>query len=264
MLNWLRWLPENVSTYGADVDAVIAIIWYTTLAWFFLTFAVLGAFLVLYRRRPGRRAAYVKGERLREAAWVLVPIVIVVVLDLWLDFRGAPVWARVKIDRPAAELTLQITGKQFNWEVLYAGPDGRFGTPDDRQFLDELHVPVNRTVRIVLKSKDVIHSFFLPNFRLKQDAIPGRDIEGWFEATKPGKYELPCAELCGFGHSGMRGWIYVHTPADYQKWAAENLQAAAAPAAEDKKADDTKAQEQKKDAATPPLAAAKTGGKAKR
>ena len=221
MLNWLSWLPENVSTYGADVDGIIAIIWYTTVVWFFLTFGTLAVFLILYRRRPGRRAAYVRGERLREAAWVLVPVAIVLVLDLWLDFRGAPVWAKVKIEKPRTELAIQVTGKQFNWEVLYPGPDGTFGTPDDRQFLDELHVPVNRPVRVVLKSKDVIHSFFLPNLRLKQDTVPGRPIEAWFEATKPGKYELPCAMLCGFGHSGMKAYLYVHPQEEYDTWVKE-------------------------------------------
>src|SRR4029079_16154069 len=140
--------------------------------------------------------------------------------------------------------------------------DGKFGTGDDKTLLDELHVPVNKIVHVNLKSQDVIHSFFVPQFRMKQDAVPGREIAQWFEATKPGKYELPCAELCGFGHSGMRGWIYVHTPADYQKGAAENLQASPAPAGT--AADDTKSDE-KKDAATPAApAAAKTGGKAKR
>jgi len=218
LLDWLAWLPENASTYGADIDGIIAIIWYTTVAWFLLCFAALGAFLVLYRRRPGRRAAYVKGERIREAVWILVPVAIVLVLDLWLDVLGAPVWARVKIDRPPTELTLQVTGRQFNWDVVHPGPDGRFGTEDDRQFLDELHVPVSRPVRIVLKSKDVIHSFFLPNFRLKQDAVPGREITGWFEATRPGTYELPCAMLCGFGHSGMKAYLHVHAQADYDAW----------------------------------------------
>ena len=221
MLNWLRWLPENVSTYGADIDAIIALIWYNTVAWVVLTFGTIGLFLVLYRRRPGRRAAYVKGERMREALWVLVPVAVVLVLDLWLEFRGAPVWARVKIERPPAALSLQVTGKQFNWEVVYPGPDGKFGTADDKLFLDELHVPVNRPVRIVLRSKDVIHSFFLPNFRLKQDTLPGRDIDGWFQATKPGKYELPCAMLCGFGHSGMKAYLYVHPEEEYERWVKE-------------------------------------------
>jgi cytochrome c oxidase subunit 2 len=221
MLNWLRWLPENASTYGADIDGVIALIWYNTVVWFVLTFGAIGLFLILYRRRAGQRAAYVKGERLREAAWVLVPVAVVLVLDLWLDFRGAPVWARVKIERPAAALSLQITGKQFNWEVVYPGPDGKFGTADDKLFLDELHVPVDRPVHIVLKSRDVIHSFFLPNFRLKQDALPGREVDGWFQATKPGKYELPCAMLCGFGHSGMKAYLYVHSVEDYERWVKE-------------------------------------------
>jgi cytochrome c oxidase subunit 2 len=84
-------------------------------------------------------------------------------------------------------------------------------------------VPVNKVVRVHLLASDVIHSFFLPNLRLKQDAVPGREILVWFEATKPGKYELPCAELCGFGHSGMKGWLYVHSPEEYSKWAAEKL-----------------------------------------
>ncbi len=221
MLNWLAWLPENVSTYGADVDAIIALIWYTTVAWFVLTFGTIGMFLVLYRRRAGRPAAYVKGERLREALWVLVPVAVVFVLDLWLDFSGAPVWAKVKLERPAAALTIQVTGKQFNWEVVYPGPDGKFGTADDKLFLDELHVPVNRPVRVVLRSKDVVHSFFLPNFRLKQDAVPGREIEGWFQATKVGKYELPCAMLCGFGHSGMKAYLYVHPQEEYDQWVNE-------------------------------------------
>ena len=221
MLNWMRWLPENVSTFGGDIDSIIRTIWYLTVAWFFVTIGTLVAFLILYRRRAGRRASYVRGERFREAAWVLVPLAIVVVLDLWLDFLGAPVWAKVKIDRPPAELTIQVTGKQFEWEVVYPGPDGKFGTADDRQFLDELHVPVGKPVHIIFKAKDVIHSFFLPNFRLKQDMVPGRAIEGWFEATKPGRYELPCAELCGFGHSGMKGWLYVHPPAEYERWVKE-------------------------------------------
>ncbi len=221
MLNWMRWLPENASTYGGEVDSIIALIWYNTVVWFFLTFGTIGLFLVLYRRRAGRTAAYVKGERLSEALWVLVPVAVVLGIDLWLDFWGAPVWAKVKLERPPAALSIQVTGKQFNWEVVYPGPDGKFGTADDRQFDNELHVPANKVVRVVLKSKDVIHSFFLPSLRLKQDIVPGRTIEAWFEATKPGKYELPCAELCGFGHSGMKGYLYVHPEEEYDQWAKE-------------------------------------------
>jgi cytochrome c oxidase subunit 2 len=122
---------------------------------------------------------------------------------------------------PPSDVHVQVTAKQFNWEILYPGPDGKIGTADDLQMDNELHVPVGKVVRVTLKAKDVIHSFFLPNLRLKQDAVPGREIQAWFEATKPGRYEIPCAELCGFGHSGMLGHLTVHTADDYDKWVKE-------------------------------------------
>jgi len=214
----LSWLPENVSTYGRDIDSMMYLIYYIVGAWFLLTYGAIIVFLILYRRREGRRATYIEGNRLGEAAWILVPLLIVLVLDLWIDFRGAEVWAKVMGRVPLSDLRIQVTAKQFNWEILYPGPDGKFGTADDLQLENEMHVPVNKVVRVVLKSKDVIHSFFLPHLRLKQDTVPGREIEAWFEAIKPGKYEIPCAELCGFGHSGMKGWLYVHPAEEYQQW----------------------------------------------
>ena len=113
-------------------------------------------------------------------------------------------------------------GKQFNWEITYPGPDGKLDTKDDFKVDNEMHVPVNTVIRVRLTSNDVIHSFFLPNLRIKQDAVPGREVLVWFEAIKTGKYELPCAELCGFGHSGMLGWLYVDTPEAYEKWEKES------------------------------------------
>jgi cytochrome c oxidase subunit 2 len=93
---------------------------------------------------------------------------------------------------------------------------------------NELHVPVNAVVRVALRSRDVIHSFFIPVFRLKQDVLPGREIWAWFEATKTGRWEIPCAELCGFGHSGMKGWVTVHTPEEYDAWSKEQWPSPAA------------------------------------
>ncbi len=214
----LSWLPENVSSYGGDIDSMMYLIYYIVGAWFLLTYGTILLFLILYRRREGRRATYIEGNRLREAAWILVPGLIVLALDLWMDFRGAEVWAKIMIRVPQSDLRVHITAKQFNWEILYPGPDGHFGTADDLLLENELHVPVNKVVQVVLKSKDVIHSFFLPHLRLKQDAVPGREIEAWFEATKPGQYEIPCAELCGFGHSGMKGWLHVYPAEEYQHW----------------------------------------------
>jgi cytochrome c oxidase subunit 2 len=231
MLDW--WLPENVSTYGRDIDWLFELIYWITGVTFILVTVTMIAFLVMYRDRPGRRARYTHGSTPLEIAWTVVPALILVVLT----FLSAPAWSRIKMSVPPSDFAIEVTAKQFNWQVVYPGGDGKFGTADDKSFLDEIHVPVNKVVHVNLKSVDVIHSFFVPQFRMKQDAVPGRAIMQWFEATKPGKYELPCAELCGFGHSGMKGWVYVHTADEYKKWAAENLaaSAAAAPAADDKK-----------------------------
>jgi cytochrome c oxidase subunit II len=217
----LRWLPEDVSTYGQEIDSLFYLIYYITAATFILVTVLMIVFLVKYREQPGRRAIYTHGNTTLEIIWTIIPAAILIVLS----FMSVSTWAKVKRSVPPTDFDIQVTAKQFNWEVVYPGADGKFGTPDDVNFDNDLHVPVNKVVRIHLGSRDVIHSFFLPNLRLKQDAVPGRTILVWFEATKPGKYELPCAELCGFGHSGMKGWLYVHTPEEYAKWAAENLTA---------------------------------------
>lgn len=216
-----NWFPENVSTYGADVDAVFWLIFYITAVWFVLTEGLILYFVLRYRCRPGQRAAFVRGDQLSQLAWIFVPVLIVVVLDLWIDIRSAEVWAKIKGQLPPSDIVVRAAGKQFNWEFIYPGPDGKFGTADDLQIDNDLHVPVGKVVHVVLTAKDVLHSFFLPHLRLKQDVVPGREITAWFEATKPGQYEIPCAELCGFGHSGMNGMLYVHTPEDYDRWIKE-------------------------------------------
>ena len=221
MLDW--WLPENVSTYGAGIDWMFHLIYWITGITFILVAVAFLAFLWLYRDRPGRRARFTHGSAPLEIAWTVVPSLILVILT----FLSVPAWSKIKMSAPPSDLVIHVTGKQFNWEITYPGPDGKFGTADDKTLLDEMHVPINKPVRILLRGREVIHSFFVPSFRFKQDAVPGRDILAWFEVTKPGKYEAPCAELCGFGHSGMKAWVYAHTPEDYAKWAAQNLQAAA-------------------------------------
>ena len=217
----LSWLPEDVSTFGGEIDSLFYLIYYITAVTFILVTVLMVVFLIMYRQKEGRRATYTHGNTTLEIIWTIIPAAILIVLS----FMSVSTWAKVKRYAPDSDFELQVTAKQFNWEVVYPGADHQFGTPDDVKFDNDLHVPVNKVVRVHLSSRDVIHSFFLPNLRLKQDAVPGRTILVWFEATKPGKYELPCAELCGFGHSGMKGWLYVHTPEEYAKWAAENLTA---------------------------------------
>ena len=222
------WLPENVSTFGGEVDGIFWLIFYITAVWFFLTEGLILYFVFRYRRKPGRKAAYVTGDTWRQFAWVLVPLAVVVILDVIIDVSGGEVWAKIKRQMPETDIVVRAAGKQFNWEFTYPGPDGKFGTEDDLQLDNDLHVPIGKPVRVILTSKDVIHSFFLPHFRLKQDAMPGREIPVWFQATRTGEFEIPCAELCGFGHSGMKGVVYVHTPEEYQKWIKERWAAGAA------------------------------------
>ena len=213
----LSWLPEDVSTFGSEIDSLFYVIYYITGGAFILVTVLMILFLILYRHREGRRATYSHGNTALEITWTIIPAVVFIALS----FMSVSSWGKIKSHAPPSDFQLQVTAKQFNWEAVYPGPDGKFATEDDLQIDNDIHVPVNKVIRIILKSKDVIHSFFLPNLRVKQDAVPGRDILVWFEATKPGKYELPCAELCGFGHSGMLGWLYVHTPEEYAAWAKE-------------------------------------------
>jgi cytochrome c oxidase subunit 2 len=222
-----NWFPENISTYGADLDGVFWLIYYIVGVWFILTEVAIVYFIFRYRRRPGQRAVYRSGEKPREIAWVLVPAAIVLVLDLGIDVAGAGVWDEVKTNIPKGDIQMTVTAKQFEWMIDYPGPDGELGTEDDFKRDTELHVPTGKDIRITLRSEDVLHSFFLPNVRLKQDIVPGREIDVWFNVVKPGTYELACAELCGLGHYNMRGLLVVHTPEDYDSWVSEQAAKAA-------------------------------------
>lgn len=215
----LDWLPENASTFGADIDNLFAVIYYFTTGILLLVLLALAVFLILYRQRPGRRAAYITGNTRLELIWTGATLMFLVVLI----FLSRPLWATIK-EKPLPDtsaITALVRGNQFNWVVLYAGPDRQLGTADDVQVENEIHVPVDTDVWLSLASEDVIHSFFVPHLRLKQDAVPGREIPIWFRAIKPGSYEIACAELCGFGHGTMRGWLHVLTPEDYEAWQNE-------------------------------------------
>jgi len=213
----LQWLPEDVSSYGMEIDALFRLIYLLTAGVFVLVTAVMLVFLFRYRAREGRQAVYMHGNTTLEIVWTVIPAAVF----LWLGIVSKSQWEKIRMTVPPTDTMIRITAKQFNWEILYPGPDGQFGTSDDKQMDNEIHVPVGQPIRIILNSKDVIHSLFLPNLRFKQDAVPGRDIQTWFQANKPGRYEVPCAELCGFGHSGMKGWLYAHSAAEYQQWQRE-------------------------------------------
>ncbi len=210
--------PENISKYAQGVDNLYTLIFWITFVVLVLVFATLIAFLILYRHREGRRAEYIEGSTKLEIIWTTATTVIVFGLAM-LSF---PQWNQLKGTPENADYVVQVQGEQFNWFMIYPGPDNEFGTDDDLKIENELYVPIDKDIQIELTSIDVIHSFFIPNLRLKQDALPNRVLRNiMFNAQKPGRYEIPCAELCGFGHAEMRGYLIVKTQEEYDAWVQE-------------------------------------------
>jgi len=221
-----HWFPENVSTFGAEMDFMFMIILAITGAIFLLVEAALIYFVIKYRHREGRQAVYVHGNTKLEIIWTAIPFAIVVVIAM----MSMGPWMRVRDPSrfPPAALTVEVTAKQFEWNVKYPGPDGVLGTSDDFTGRNRLTVPSNRPVHVVLRAEDVIHSFFLPELRVKQDAVPGMAIPIWFEANRTGEFVIGCAELCGLGHYRMRGSLVVLDGAEFDSWNASGGQATAA------------------------------------
>lgn len=226
-MSW--WFPPNASSYGAEIDNIFLLILYITGAVFFLVEIGLVVFIFKYRARKGRKATYVDGSTKAEIIWTAIPAAIV----LFLGVFSQPLWSRIKDpDKiPSDAVTLDVTAKQFEWHFRYPGPDGRLDTDDDYTKRNELHVVVDQNTAVRLHAEDVIHSFFIPAFRIKQDAVPGLVIPAWFRAIRTGEYELACAELCGLGHYRMKTRVFVHTQAEFDAWQATQI--APPPAATD-------------------------------
>ena len=208
------WLPEAVTTTAPAIDQLFYLILAVTSAVFILVEATLLIFVVRYHRWAGQRAHYTHGNHLVEIVWTVIPAVILIVLLA----QSQRVWSRVRGSPPPPDLEVEITAEQFAWNIRYPGADGAFGTADDVATLNQLHLPVGRTVLLHLKSKDVIHSFFVPQFRVKQDAVPGLTSRLWVAPTKTGTFEIACAELCGLGHYRMRGFLTLEPLEAFHAW----------------------------------------------
>lgn len=215
-------MPTDVSTFGLDrlLREIFAIVGF----WLILAEAALIAFVLRFRHRKERQSSYLPGSTWRSACWVLVPAALVMLCDLYLDHASASLWHKIKVETPPADYHVRVRGKQFFWEFLHPGADGELDTEDDVRSLNHLYVPVDRVVRYELTADDVLHSLFIPNLRLKQDAVPGRVLRGWFQATRPGDYQIVCAELCGVGHSMMRATLHVLEEQDFVRWQKEAKQ----------------------------------------
>jgi cytochrome c oxidase subunit 2 len=242
---WLasrRWLPALGSEHGAGIDqmlyylittvGVVLIIGHLVLAW------------IVFRYSRGQGVTMRAATRKQEWGWAIVPVVIMMLVaeggTIWL---GLPVWKKVYGTTVTSDtVTVQILSEQFAWQVHYPGADGKFGKVEpklwsgsnplglsekDKDAQDDLHggavlrLPVGKPARILLRTKDVIHSLFIPAARIKQDAVPGMVIEVWFTPTQIGEFEIACTELCGLGHYKMRGILKVMSQEDYDKWLQE-------------------------------------------
>ena len=197
--------PEQASTFAPQVDHLLYFL--LAVAVFFTVgiFTAIAYFAIRYRRRSDQELpGAVHGSVPLEIAWSVIPFGLTMVMFTW----GASVY--FKESRPPDNaLQIYVVGKQWMWKLQHM---------EGRREINELHIPLGRPVKLTMTSEDVIHSFFVPAFRIKQDVVPGRYTTLWFQPTKPGRYHLFCAEYCGTRHSGMTGWIEVMSPRDYQAW----------------------------------------------
>jgi cytochrome c oxidase subunit 2 len=229
-------LVPAASTYAADIDAVFTLIFVLVGFWFALTQGIFLWLVVRFRKRDGVRAQYVTGELKSEKRWISIPHLLVLVCDIFIIVAAVRVWYNVKQHLPEAQATVRVVAQQWAWSFDHPGPDGKLDTPDDIRTVDELHLEDGKLYHYKLVSKDVLHSFSVPAFRLKQDAIPGREITGWFEPNRVGSYDIQCAEICGIGHALMPARVFVETPEQHAAWVASQRPltvAAAAPRAQE-------------------------------
>lgn len=220
---WWMKLPDGVSSFSGQIDGMFWLILWITGIIFIVVEVLLIFFLWRYRHREGRQVVYTHGNSRVEVVWTIVPAVICVVLAL----MSRRLWADIKQNMPAGAMPIGIEAEQFAWNIHYPGPDGKLFTADDVVTLNQLHIPVSKPVVVTLRSKDVIHSFFLPEFRVKQDAVPGMTTHIWFDGNTVGHWEIACAELCGLGHYRMKGFITVEPQEEFDKWLAQEAASAA-------------------------------------
>jgi cytochrome c oxidase subunit 2 len=232
-----HWLPPDVSEHGATIDHLFMFILVLTGVVFIATECALFFFMWRYDKKSNREPAkFTHGSHSLEVVWTIVPTAVL----LFIAIYQMNAWADQKMRRPDIPPTVEVMARQFEWRLRYPGKDGKLHTRDDLHVVNDLHLPVDEEVLITLLSQDVLHSFFLPNLRVKQDAVPGMSQGVWFRALEQGEYDLVCAELCGWGHYKMKGRLTVQSRAQFNEWLAqqyaeqEATQAeAAAPAAEE-------------------------------
>ena len=230
------WAPKAVTTGGHQTDFLMMFIFWLTLAMFLIVTTTYVIFIVKYRYRKGVKAVYSHGNNSLELIWTATPAAVFITLALWSD----RVWLQLRGAAPRNSLSIDIVAYQFGFHIRNPGEDDRLGkydqawiekgtndfgvdpkdpaNADDYVSENQLTIPVNRPVNVILRSEDVIHAFYVPEFRMYQDIVPGRKIDWvWFTPEKTGHYALACNQLCGNGHYNMQAKIDVVSQEDYAK-----------------------------------------------
>ena len=219
-------LIEVGSSYAADIDGLIWLVLLVVGFWFLVAEAVFFWFILKFKAQPGRRADYIDGKNKRHKRWITVPHLLVLGFDVLIIVVSFNVWYKIKMDLPEnPDCHVRVIGQQWAWTFQHAGADCELDTADDIFKVDELHVENNKIYHFELQATDVLHSFSVPVWRIKQDAIPGRSITGWFQPTEIGSFDVQCAEICGFGHSVMAAEVMVEDAETHAAWVAENTPA---------------------------------------
>jgi cytochrome c oxidase subunit 2 len=231
---FIKWMPPLASN-RISIDQMMNVLFIITGIFFVLVQGLTGYFIWKYSDQNKERSTYIPGSYALEVTWTLGTAIILAVLGIW----GVKVWKKTVIQAPPPNaLQVEVVAQQFSWSFLYPGPDGVFGklNPKYISFLnplgidpkdsagkqdvwtkDDLYLPVGKPVVLRIRSLDVVHSFFVPAFRVKQDAVPGMTISTWFIPEKKGKYEIACSQFCGRGHYTMRGTCFVVSNVRFQK-----------------------------------------------
>ncbi|MCM2277752.1 MAG: cytochrome c oxidase subunit II [Oligoflexia bacterium] len=200
-------LPLKGTQVAGSWDSLYNFLVWLSVFFFLLVVGGMVIFAMKYRAdRQGAKAKYITGSHLLEAVWIAVPTVLLLIIFAW----GYNVY-RTMTHAPADAYEVRVIGKQWLWTFLYE---------NGRTTVNDLYVPMNRPVKLIMTSEDVLHSFFVPNFRVKQDVVPGMYTSVWFEPTMPGKHRIFCAEYCGTSHSGMIGQVIALEAAQWKAWSA--------------------------------------------
>lgn len=208
------WFPKDVSEHGRTIDNLFMFILWLTGIVFVVTELTLFWFMWKYDEKSTKQPVkFSHGSHVLELVWTILPAATL----LFIAIYQMEAWAAAKMQPPDMKPLVEVTGRQFNWDFRYPGPDNELYTEDDIVRTDgKLYLPVDEEVLLRITSLDVLHSFFLPNLRMKQDVIPGMEQSMWFKAKETGGYDIVCAELCGWGHYKMKGRVYFLPRDEYE------------------------------------------------